>query len=135
MQRDSIEFREVVKLLVNKGNVSFNAFDGTIRKAGYLVPIEYYHEDLIDIISFEEIMDVVNADISDIEKEYEADYDFEKALYFDVNATESFYEITMDLWFADFDEAVRVAEDLDIPSEEIYDIANECYIYDDEEDD
>lgn len=135
MQRDSIEFREVVKLLVNKGNVSFNAFDGTIRKAGYLVPIEYYHEDLIDIISFEEIMDVVNADIPDIEKEYEADYDFEKALYFDVNATESFYEITMDLWFADFDEAVRVAEDLDIPSEEIYDIANECYIYDDEEDD
>lgn len=135
MQRDSIEFREVVKLLVNKGNVSFNAFDGTIRKAGYLVPIEYYHEDLIDIISFEEIMDVVNADISDIEKEYEADYDFEKALYFDVNATESFYEITMDLWFADFDEAVRVAEDLDIPSEEIYDITNECFIYDDEEDD
>lgn len=135
MQRNSIEFREVVKLLVNKGNVSFNAFDGTIRKAGYLVPIEYYHEDLIDIVSFEEIMDVVNADISDIEKEYEADYDFEKALYFDINATESFYEITMDLWFADFGEAVKVAEDLDIPSEEIYDIENECYIYDDEEDD
>jgi hypothetical protein len=41
----------------------------------------------------------------------------------------------MDLWFADFPEAIRVAEDLDIPSEEIYDIANECYIYDDEEDD
>jgi hypothetical protein len=135
MQRDSIEFREVVKLLINKGNVSFNAFDGTIRKAGYLVPIEYYHEDLIDIVSFEEIMDVVDADIPDIEKEYEADYDFEKALYIDVNATESFFEVTMDLWFVDFDEAVRVAEDLDIPSEEIYDIANECYIYDDEEDD
>jgi hypothetical protein len=135
MQRDSIEFREVVKLLVNKGNVSFNAFDCTIRKAGYLVPIEYYHEDLIDIVSFKEIMDVVNADIPDIENEYEADYDFEKALYLDVNATESFYEITMDLWFADFPEAIRVAEDLDIPSEEIYDVANECYIYDDEEDD
>jgi hypothetical protein len=135
MQRDSIEFREVVKLLINKGNVSFNAFDGTIRKAGYLVPIEYYHEDLIDIVSFEEIMDVVDADIPDIEKEYEADYDFEKALYIDVNATESFFEVAMDLWFVDFDEAVRVAEDLDIPSEEIYDIANECYIYDDEEDD
>jgi hypothetical protein len=135
MKKDSIEFREVVKLLINKGNVSFNAFDGTIRKAGYLVPIEYYHEDLIDIVSFEEIMDVVNADIPDIENEYEADYDFEKALYLDVNATESFYEITMDLWFADFPEALRVAEDLDIPSEEIYDIANECYIYDDEEDD
>jgi hypothetical protein len=135
MQRDSIEFREVVKLLINKGNVSFNAFDGTIRKAGYLVPIEYYHEDLIDIVSFEEIMDVVDADIPDIEKEYEADYDFEKALYINVNATESFFEVTMDLWFVDFDEAVRVAEDLDIPSEEIYDIANECYIYDDEEDD
>ncbi len=135
MQRDSIEFREVVKLLINKGNVSFNAFDGTIRKAGYLVPIEYYHEDLIDIVSFEEIMDVVDADIPDIEKEYEADYDFEKALYINVNATESFFEVAMDLWFVDFDEAVRVAEDLDIPSEEIYDIANECYIYDDEEDD
>jgi hypothetical protein len=135
MQRDSIEFREVVKLLINKGNVSFNAFDGTIRKAGYLVPIEYYHEDLIDIVSFEQIMDVLDADIPDIEKEYEADYDFEKALYIDVNATESFFEVTMDLWFADFDQAVKVAEDLDIPSEEIYDIVNECYIYDDEEDD
>ena len=135
MQRDSIEFLEVVKLLVNKGNVSFNAFDGTIRKGGYLVPIDYYHEDLIDIVSFEEILDVVNADIPDIEKEYEADYDFDKALYFDINATDSYYEVTMDLWFANFDEAVKVAEDLDIPSEEIYDIVNECYIYDDEEDD
>lgn len=135
MQRDSIEFLEVVKLLVNKGNVSFNAFGGTIRKGGYLVPIDYYHEDLIDIVSFEEILDVVNADIPDIEKEYEADYDFDKALYFDINATDSYYEVTMDLWFADFDEALRVAEDLDIPSEEIYDITNECFIYDDEEDD
>jgi hypothetical protein len=134
MQRDSIEFREVVKLLVNKGNVSFNAFDGTIRKIGFLVPIEYYHEDLIDIVSFEEIVDVVTADIPDIEKEYEVDYDFEKALYIDVNATESFYEVTMDLWFESFQEAVDVAEALDIPSEEIYDIANECYIYDNEDD-
>jgi hypothetical protein len=134
MQRDSIEFREVVKLLVNKGNVSFNAFDGTIRKIGFLVPIEYYHEDLIDIVSFEEIVDVVTADIPDIEKEYEVDYDFEKALYIDVNATESFYKVTMDLWFESFQEAVDVAEALDIPSEEIYDIANECYIYDNEDD-
>jgi hypothetical protein len=134
MQRDSIEFREVVKLLVNKGNVSFNAFDGTIRKIGFLVPIEYYHEDLIDIVSFEEIVDVVTADIPDVEKEYEVDYDFEKALYIDVNATESFYEVTMDLWFESFQEAVDVAEALDIPSEEIYDIANECYIYDNEDD-
>lgn len=135
MQRDSIEFLEVVKLLVNKGNVSFNAFDGTIRKAGYLVPIDYYHEDLIDIVSFEEILDVVNADIPDIEKAYEADYDFDKALYFDINATDSYYEVTMDLWFESFEDALRVAEDLDIPSEEIYDIINECYIYEDEEDD
>lgn len=135
MQRDSIEFFQVVSLLVNKGNVSFNAFDGTIRKAGYLVPIDYYHEDLIDIVSFEEILDVVEADIPDIKEECEADYDFEKALYFDINATDSYFEVTMDLWFYDFDEALRVAEDLDIPSEEIYDIANECYIYDDEEDD
>ena len=135
MQRDSIEFLEVVKLLVNKGNVSFNAFDGTIRKAGYLVPIDYYHEDLIDIVSFEEILDVVNADIPDIEKAYEADYDFDKALYFDINATDSYYEVTMDLWFESFEDALRVAEDLDIPSEEIYYIINECYIYEDEEDD
>lgn len=135
MQRDSIEFLEVVKLLVNKGNVSFNAFDGTIRKAGYLVPIDYYHEDLIDIVSFEEILDVVNADIPDIEKAYEADYDFDKALYLDINATDSYYEVTMDLWFESFPDALKVAEDLDIPSEEIYDIANECYIYDNEEED
>lgn len=135
MQRDSIEFLEVVKLLVNKGNVSFNAFDGTIRKAGYLVPIDYYHEDLIDIVSFEEILDVVNADIPDIEKAYEADYDFDKALYLDINATDSYYEVTMDLWFESFPDALKVAEDLDIPSEEIYDIANECYIYDQEEED
>jgi hypothetical protein len=134
MKKDSIEFREVVKLLINKGNVSFNAFDGTIRKSGYLVPIEYYHEDLIDIVSFEEILEVVNSDIPDIEKAYEVDYDFEKALYLDVNATESFYEVTMDLWFESFPEALDVAEALDIPSEEIYDIANECYIYDNEDD-
>ncbi|NBW35150.1 MAG: hypothetical protein EBR30_09055 [Cytophagia bacterium] len=120
---------------MNKGNVSFNAFDGTIRKAGYLVPIDYYHEDLIDIVSFEEILDVVNADIPDIEKAYEADYDFDKALYLDINATDSYYEVTMDLWFESFPDALKVAEDLDIPSEEIYDIANECYIYDNEEED
>lgn len=135
MQRDSIEFLEVVKLLVNKGNVSFNAFDGTIRKVGYLVPIDYYHEDLIDIVSFEEILDVIDADIPDIEKAYEADYDFDKALYLDINATDSYYEVTMDLWFESFPDALKVAEDLDIPSEEIYDIANECYIYDEEDED
>lgn len=133
MQRDSIEFREVVKLLVNKGNVSFNAFDGTIRKAGYLVPIEYYHEDLIDIVSFEEIMDVVDADIPDIEEEYELDYDFEKALYIDVNATESYYQATMDLWFSTLEQALAVAEQLDIDADDIYDIENNCFINEDEE--
>ena len=133
MQRNSIEFREVVKLLVNKGNVSFNAFDGTIRKAGYLVPIEYYHEDLIDIVSFEEIMDVVDADIPDIEEEYELDYDFEKALYIDVNATESYYQATMDLWFSTLEQALAVAEQLDIDADDIYDIENNCFINEDEE--
>jgi len=135
MQRDSIKFREVVKLLVNKGNVSFNVFDCTIRKSGFLVPLEYYHEDLIDIVSFEEFLDAVEQDIPDVEAEYEADFDMEKALYVDINATESYYQATMDLWFATLPEALQAAEDLDILSDDIYDVDNECFLNEDEEPD
>jgi hypothetical protein len=134
MEKDSKEFRKVIGLLLNTGNVSFNVFDGTIRKGGYLVPIEYFFEDLIDIVTFEDFFIEIENDVADIRDGYAGDYDFDRALYVDINAQDSHYEATLDLFFADFSEAIRVAEELDIPSEEIYDIENQCYIYDNEDD-
>lgn len=134
MQRDSIEFVKIHKHLIDHGQVSYNPFDFTFRSVGYLVPLEFYFEDLVDLVPFEKIVEEIEENIADMRASYDADYDFEKALYVDISATESFYQVTMDLFFADFSEAIRVAEDLDIPSEEIYDIENQCYIYDDEDD-
>lgn len=134
MQRDSIEFVKIHKHLIDHGQVSYNVFDYTIRSVGYLVPLEFYFEDLVDLVPFEKIVDEIEENIADMRTAYAGEYDFEKALYVDVSATESFYQVTMDLWFADFSEAVKVAEELDIPSEDIYDIENQCYIYEDEDD-
>lgn len=133
MQRDSIKFREVTKLLINRGNVSLNAFDYTIRKSGFIVPLEYYYEDFVDFISFDEFLSILEKDIPDIEKQYEGKYDFDKALYWDINATESYYQATLDLWFMTLDEALLVAEELEIDPDDIYDIANSCFINEDEE--
>lgn len=134
MQRDSIEFVKIHKHLINHGQVSYNVFDYTIRSVGYLVPLEFYFEDLVDLVPFEKIVEEIEENIADMRTTYAGEYDFEKALYVDISATESFYQVTMDLWFADFSEAVKVAEELDIPSEDIYDIDNQCYIYEDEDD-
>ena len=133
MQRDSINFREVTKLLINRGNVSFNAYDCSIRKSGFLVPVNYYHEDLVDIISFEEFLTTIEEVIPDIEKLYEGNYDIEKALYWDINATESYFQATIDLWFLTLDEALLVAEELEIDPDDIYDIENSCFINEDED--
>ena len=134
MQRDSIEFVKIHRHLIDNGQVSYNPFDYTIRSVGYLVPLEFYFEDLVDLVPFEKIIEEVEQNIANMRVAYEGDYDFEKALYVDISATDSFYQVTMDLWFEDFSEAVNVAEQLDIPSEDIYDIANQCYIYDNEDD-
>ena len=133
MQRDSIEFRQIIKLLTNKGNVSFNVFDYTLRRNGFLVPLEYYHEDLVDIVSFDDFLTTIETDIVDVESSHQGDYDIKKALYFDINATESYYQATMDLWFATLDEALKVAEELEIDSDDIYDIDNGKFIGEDEE--
>lgn len=134
MQRDSIEFVKIHKHLIDHGQVSYNVFNYTIRSVGYLVPLEFYFEELFDLVSFEKIVEEIEENIADMRTRYASDYDFEKALYVDISATESFYQVTMDLWFADFSEAIKVAEELDIPSEDIFSIADGCYIYDNEDD-
>ena len=136
MQRDNHELSTLKQKLINLGQVAFNPFDLSIRKnIGYLVPIEFYFEDLIDITTFEKVFEEVERNIADIRVQHEADYDFEKAFYIEVAAYESFYEVTCDLWFEEFTDAIKVAEDLDIPSENIYDISEGCYIYDNEDED
>lgn len=135
MQRDSIEFNKVKDTIVEHGHVSFNMFDYTIRKnKGYLVPIEFYFEELIDITPFEKVIEELEKNIADFRMHHVADFDFEKALYADISAFESFYEVTVDFWFETFQEAVRIAEDLDVPSENIFDIESGQYIYEDEDD-
>ena len=128
MEKDSKEFRKVLGLLLNTGNVSFNVFDGTIRKGGYLVPIEYFFEDLIDIVTFEDFFTEIENDVADIRDAYTGDYDFERALYVDINAQDSHYEATLDLWFADLPRAMIVAEALEVDYEDIYDVYSECYL-------
>jgi hypothetical protein len=128
MEKDSKEFRKVIGLLLNTGNVSFNVFDGTIRKGGYLVPIEYFFEDLIGIVTFEDFFAEVENDVADIRDGYIGDYDFERALYVDINAQDSHYEATLELWFADLPTAMIVAEALEVDYEDIYDVYSECYL-------
>lgn len=133
MQIDSNEFRKVTGILLNRGNVSFNIFDGTIRKGGYLVPIEYFFEDLIDIVTFEDFFTEIKNDVADIREAYHGEYDFESALHVDINAQDSHYEATLDLWFADLPTAMIVAAALEYEYEDIYDVYAECYLEADEE--
>jgi hypothetical protein len=133
MEKDSKEFRKVIGLLLNTGNVSFNVFDGTIRKGGYLVPIEYFFEDLIDVVTFEDFFTEIENDVADIRDGYAGDYDFNRALYVDINAQDSHYEATLDLWFPDLPTAMVVADALEVEYEDIYDVDAECYLEADEE--
>jgi len=136
MQRDNHELSTLKQKLTDLGQVAFNPFDLSIRKnIGYLVPIDFYFEDIIEITTFEKVFEEVERNIADIRVQHEADYDFEKALHIEMVAIDSFYSVTCDLWFEEFTDAVKVAEDLDIPSEDIYDIQEGCYIYDDEDED
>jgi hypothetical protein len=135
MQRDNHELSTLKQKLTDLGQVAFNPFDLSIRKnVGYLVPMEFYFEDLVEITNLENVLDEVEKNIADFREQYEADYDFENALTIDVAVYESFYEVTCDLWFEDFSKAVEVAEQLDIPSADIFSIADGCYIYDNEDD-
>lgn len=134
MQRDSIEFVKIHNELINKGQVSYNPFDFTLRPIGYLVPLDFYFEDFVDLVQFEKIIEEVEENIANIRMAYEGEYDFEKALYVDISATESLYQVTMDLLFVDFSEALKVAEDFDIHPEDIYDLQSQMYIYEDYED-
>lgn len=134
MQRDSIEFAKVKDKLVEHGHVSFNVFDYTIRKnKGYLVATDFYFEDLIDITTFEKVFEEVEKNIADLRQQYQGEFDFEKALYADITAFDSFYMVTLDFWFEEFKDAETLAEQFDIPSEDIFDVAENCYIYNKED--
>lgn len=134
MQRDSIKFAKVKDKLVEHGQVSFNVFDYTIRKnKGYLVTTDFYFEDLIDVTTFEKVFEEVEKNIADLRQQYQGEFDFEKALYADITAFDSFYMVTLDFWFEEFKDAETVAEQFDIPSEDIFDVAENCYIYDKED--
>lgn len=136
MQRDNHQFSTLKQKLTDLGHIAFNPFDLSIRKnVGYLVPIDFYFEDLIDITTFEKVFEEVEKNIADFRGKYNGDFDFEKALCVDIVAYESFFEVTCDLWFEEFADAIKVAEDLDIPSEDIFDIEEGCYIYDNEDED
>lgn len=134
MQRSSTELGKIKDKLVEHSWVSFNPFTYELRrKCGYLVPIDFYFEDLIDVTSFENLMIEINNNIAFFREEYIADYNFEEAFYVDISAPDSFYQVTVDLWFEEFSDAINIAEQLDIPSQDIYDISEQCYIYDNEE--
>jgi hypothetical protein len=136
MQRDNHELSTLKQKLTDLGQVAFNPFDLSIRKnIGYLVPIDFYFEDLVDVTTFEKVFEEVEKNIADFREKYKADYDFENALSVDVVAYESFYEVTCDFWFEDFSKAIEVAEQLDILSEDIFSIVDGCYIFDFDDED
>ncbi len=136
MQRDNHEFSTLKQKLIDLGQISFNVFDFGLRKNnGYLVATDFYFEDLIEITTLEKVFEEVLKNVADLRKQYEGDFDFEKALFVDIAAWDSFYNVTVDLWFEEFQDAVNVAENLDIPSQDIFDVENNCYIYDNEEED
>ena len=118
------------------GQVSFNPFDFSLRKpSGYLVSMDFYFEDLIDITTFEKVFEEVQSNIAELREEYSANYDFEKAFYIDINGTDSFYQVTCDLYFNDLDEALNVCRELGIDESDIFDIEYECYINDEIDED
>ena len=136
MQRDNHELSTLKQKLTDLGQLSFNVFDlGLRRNVGYLVPIDFYFEDLLDITTFEKVFEEVLNNVADFREHYKGDFDFEKALFVDISALDSFYNVTCDLWFESFPDAIKAAEDLDILSEDIYDIQEACYIYDNEDED
>lgn len=136
MQGNNHELSTLKEKLTNLGQVSFNVFDlGLRRNVGYLVPIDFYFEDLVDITTFEKVFEEILMNVADFREHYKGDFDFDKALFVDISAFDSFYSVTCDLWFEQFSDAVKVAEDLDIPSEDIFDVVLNSYIYDNEDED
>lgn len=139
MPRNYSELDKVKDILINMGEVSFNPFDFGLRKLnGYIISLDFYFEDLIDITTFEKVFEEVQSNIADLRAEYSGNYDFEKALFVDINASDSFYQVTCDLYFSNIEETMNVCNELGIDESEIFDLEYECYwtdnIDEDEED-
>lgn len=132
--KDKHELFQVEQELLNTGNVIFIYDTKTIIKnKGYLIPIDYYYEEFIDNISLEKIMEEIQSNIPFFKDEHKFDIDFDKSLCVSICADESFYQVTVDFWFEQFTDAEKIAENMDIASENIYDLENGCYIYDEED--
>ena len=133
-QRNKNKHAEITDKVINHGIVTFNPVSMELCSQQYSVPMPYYDELSIDSTDLVELIDdLIGQWTDDLRADIPID-DFDTAIGITIEAMDSFYNVTVDLFYNDFDKAVAVAEDLDISDEEIYNHVTQSYIYDNEED-
>lgn len=134
MQRSSGKHAEITDKVINHGIVTFNPITMEQCTQQYSVPTLYYDELPIDSTDLVKLIDdLIGQWTDDLRADIPID-DFDTAIGITIEAMDSFYDVTVDLFYNDFNKAVATAEDLDVPSEEIYNHVTQSYIYDNEED-
>ena len=134
MQRSSGKHAEITDKVINHGIVTFNPITLEQCTQQYSIPMPYYDELPIDSTDLAELInDLIGQWTDDLRADIPID-DFDNVIGITIEAMDSFYNVSVDLYYNDFSKTIAVAEDLDVPSEEIYNHVTQSYIYDDEED-
>lgn len=134
MQRSSGKHAEITDKVINHGIVTFNPINLEQCTQQYSIPMPYYDEMPIDSTDLAELInDLIGQWTDDLRADIPID-DFDNVIGITIEAMDSFYNVSVDLYYNDFSKTIAVAEDLDVPSEEIYNHVTQSYIYDDEED-
>ena len=134
MQRSSGKHAEITDKVINHGIVTFNPITLEQCTQQYSIPMPYYDEMPIDSTDLAELInDLIGQWTDDLRADIPID-DFDNVIGITIEAMDSFYNVSVDLYYNDFSKTIAVAEDLDVPSEEIYNHVTQSYIYDDEED-
>lgn len=134
MQRSSGKHAEITDKVINHGIVKFNPITLEQCTQQYSIPMPYYDELPIDSTDLAELInDLIGQWTDDLRADIPID-NFDNVIGITIEAMDSFYNVSVDLYYNDFSETIAVAEDLDVPSEEIYNHVTQSYIYDNEED-
>lgn len=127
-------YKEIIDQLQSKGNVVYNPFNFGTNPPRYLVPLIGWNEPIGDT-SIEEFLLSLEDEIEDtLEFITKHSSTISKdSIYFEVDAQDSFYCWTADLYFEDFAQATKYAYLFD--SEKIFDREEQETIYLDEMED
>lgn len=128
-------YKEIINRLKDKGNVVYNAYNYSMTLPRYIVPLPLeFSEPIgeIDVDTFVESMDEERSEVWEFITD-NSNRVFQENIFFEIDAQDSFFCWTADLYFDDLDEAIKQAWLFDV--DEIYDRQDDEILYISEEDD